>query len=234
VDFPLCRKCHERLVQCGYCREFERGDAEGAGTCHSQAAGGPRETRAEEGADCPHFQARYAAGGGRGKRVAIHPAAYVLGIIAVVFIVLFALSAIVRPANDPALMTHLEAHVPVAVRSGSEFTIDLTARNLGADGAEAVRLGIPAAFRQRFSLTGPEPEPSARRETPETTCFLYPAVRRGQWLKVRLRATAPEPGDYELQARLVGLGAGGEREIRVPIRVEPAEGSPGSRESGAR
>ena len=234
VDFPLCRKCHERLVQCGYCREFERGHAEGAGTCRSQAAGGPRETRAEDGADCPHFQPRYAAGGGRGKRVGIHPAAWVLGIIAVAFVVLFAVSAIVRPADSPAFTAHVEAEAPAAVRPGSEFTIDLTARNLGADGTEAVRLGIPAAFHQRFGLRSPEPEPSARRETPETTWFVYPAVRKGQWLKVRLRATAPAPGDYELRARLVGLGAGGEREIRVPIRVEPADGSPGSPERGAK
>lgn len=222
VDFPLCRNCHERLIQCGYCRRFQRTDPRGGGRCDSKGAGGPRPVRAEEAPECRYFRPRYVAGGRAGQRVRIHPAAWILGIVAVILVALFTLSTMVRPAATPverADAVDLRAEVPDAVRAGSDVSIDLTARNLAPTATGALRLEIPADFAERFALKSVDPSPLEQGTSRGQKWFLYPSLRRGEWLRVRLRVTAPRPGDYELRARLVGAGTQPPVEIRAPIRV---------------
>jgi hypothetical protein len=222
VDFPLCRNCHERLVQCGYCRQFERTDAEGAGICREKDAGGPRATTADAAPDCRYFQARYRVRSAAASRVPIHPAAWILGGFALVLIGFFAWSAVVRPSGSASprrASVQLDAEVPYPVRPGSEFTIDLIARNLAARPTGDVLIGIDSDFLAKFPLQSLDPLPTTRRAGRGRVWFLYPSLRRGEWLRVKLRVAAPPSGDYTLRAHLAGPGLESVREIQVPIRV---------------
>jgi hypothetical protein len=155
--------------------------------------------------------------------VPIHTAAWVLGIIAVLFIVLFTLSTMVRPAGAPTAdgvaSVELAAEVPYPVRAGSEFTVDLVARNVGRRTTGPLRLAIPVDFLKQFPLKGMEPAPTAQQAGRGQRWFVYPSLRAGEWLRIRLRLAAPGPGDYELRARLAGPSAQSRQPIRAPIRV---------------
>jgi len=161
VDFPFCTHCHESLVKCGYCANFDST----AGVCRDPKPRW-RKVSSDDELDCPRYRSILLIPTDFRRRV-ISPAKWVLIVAATLFAVIMVGIGAVGISNQNGLASPSPLGVEVvAVSTPSTPTVDVPFKlefevsNPDMRSSGPIRLSIPAAFLDRFKRLSIDPSPS--------------------------------------------------------------------------
>lgn len=197
MGFPICHKCHEHLIKCRYCQNFDR---------QFYVCGHPK--RVEElgpsvdpdiGRSCPYFsslhEVREPSPVARTTRTWTAVLIAVLAIIVVVGLVILGLQGPRSPAN-------MEVQFPVRSAPGATVVGTISITNPSATKSLLRTVWLGDDFFGGFEITGTEP--AAEQILPERggRCYVFLPVPPGKTHVVRLYCRAKGEGDFPLEVRL--------------------------------
>jgi hypothetical protein len=164
IDFPFCTHCHEPLVKCGYCANFDSA----RGICRDPRLKG-RKVSSDDQPDCGRYRTILATTVAFTQRV-ISPAKWVLMVAGTLFVLIVIGMLTVgqngqnrADAGTPAsigVVAGWAADPPIV--AGRPFKLEFQVTNPDANSASGpIRISIPAAFLDSFELRSIDPPPTA-------------------------------------------------------------------------
>ena len=195
VPFPRCAHCHEQLLKCRYCADY---DARILDCVSPFRADEPSIRDPDLYTACPYHRTTLLPAP-KALRSRVWVTAVVLGLLAAGG-AMFALQP--RPVGPrPNLYARLAPLAEEAVRD-QPMVVELQIRNPGPGRASEVIVGLDRTYRKHVRLTGVEPEPLARRSTLKWDRMWFSELEQGQMLAVSLHVTPITGGTWRLRAEV--------------------------------
>jgi len=215
VPWPRCGRCHEQLLKCRYCADFDARMLDCVSTFR------PEDFRMRDPdlyLACPHHRTTLGVGPPqRLVRRLVWAGALVLAVAAITAML------VLRPRNtaSPQPVVHARA-VPVAEAVVREpLVVELQIWNPGPGDVEQVVVALDRSCERYLRLTYVEPTPLAQRRTKSARIMWFARLAEGEVLSLRLHVTPTRDGSTHLEAEVAVPGSGRRERVAAPLDIMP-------------
>jgi len=215
VPWPRCGRCHERLLKCRYCADFDARMLDCVSTFRSEDF---RMRDPDLYLACPHHRTTLEVRPPqRLVRRQVWAGVFLLGVAAV------AAMLVLRPRDTASSQPVVHARgVPAPDAVVHEpMVVELQIWNPGPGDVEQVIVALDRSCERYLRLTYVEPTPLAQRRTESARIMWFARLAKGEVLSLRLHVTPTKEGSIHLEADVEVPGSGRREHVALPLDIMP-------------
>ena len=216
MGFPLCHKCHEHLLKCRYCQNF---DTQFFVCSHPKRVEelGP-SADPDTGRACPYFSSLHLvqADSRASRAISVWAPIVVTILVAMVVVGVVRLSLLSRAAQ---LVPDLKVEFPTNSQLGATFAGIITIRNPSATASLPCRITLGGDFLTGFGIIKIDPSPAAFRSETGDRVYSFDIIPPSTKRYLRFHCQAKRQGVFSLNIRLVDKKSNvlARRELRLQV-----------------
>jgi hypothetical protein len=215
VPFPRCARCHEHLLKCRYCADYNARMLDCVSTFR------PEDFHIRDPdlyLACPHHRTTLALTEGQVVRRRVWVPA--LGALVIAVVAVFAVARFqATPTKGPTLHARF---VPVQEAILQEPTlIQVQIWNPGPGRVNDVIMGIHRSYERHLKLTSVEPEPVTQRRTRQWERFWFPGLGEGETLEVWLHVVPVKQGVWRFRAEVTSPDVPRREQLSTKVEISP-------------
>ena len=215
VPFPRCGRCHEQLLKCRYCADYDARMLD----CVSPLRAEDFHVRDPDlYLACPHHRTTLAPVAPRalGRRVWMPAVALTMAAVAVA--VIFTRP---RPAPEGGLALHARVAPAHETYLGEPMVLELQIWNPGPGKTDEIVLALDRTYRKHVQLTYVEPEPFAERRTRRWHRMWFSGLEEGEVLDVRMHMVPIKQGTWQMRAEVMSPGVAKRERLQATLEIAP-------------
>jgi len=216
VPFPRCGRCHEQLLKCRYCADYD------ARTLDCVSPFRVEDFHIKDPdlyLACPHHMTTLAP--------TVQPAVrWKLWLPVLILVVAAAVAtAIIARRWAPASATTPVLHARVAPTDNmfmdEPIVLHLQIWNPGPGSVEQVVVALDRTYEKHVRLTYVEPEPLQHRLGRKFERMWFSSLEEGEVLDVRLHTTAVAQGTWQVRLEVMAPGSGRRELVNATLEIAP-------------
>jgi hypothetical protein len=215
VPFPRCARCHEQLLKCRYCADY---DARMLDCVSPFRTDEPRIRDPDLYLACPYHRTTLAPTQ-KALRRRVWMAAIAIGLLAGAGAI-FAVWPRPAPPHGPNL------HARIAPPTEESFlrepmVLEFQIWNPGPGRISEIILALDRSYRKHVELTYVEPEPLEERRTLKWDRMWFSGLEEGEVLEVRLHVTPIKQGTWQLLAEVLSPDISRRETVAATFEISP-------------
>ncbi|HUT75113.1 MAG TPA: hypothetical protein VM221_09825 [Armatimonadota bacterium] len=214
VPFPRCGRCHEQLLKCRYCADY---DAQMLDCVSISRPDDFHISDPDRYLACPFHKSTLDLARQALVRSRVWVTTLILAVVAALAVVLLARHYAPPPAPAVVLHARIAPTEVVSVREPAIISIQIW--NPGPGRVEQVVVALDRSCERHLRLDRIMPKPSRQRRTDRTRRMWFPALAAGGVLDLQLHVTPVRAGTCRLAAEIMAPGSGRRERVKTSLDI---------------